>query len=63
MRPFNSLILYTVCLVALAVATGTAQNTFPENADQLRRSAERGDPNAQFNLGVLYDSGSGVVQD
>ena len=35
----------------------------PEEIKQLRRAAEQGDASAQYNLGVMYDTGQGVPQD
>ena len=35
----------------------------PEDLPSLRQAAERGDPNAQFELGVRYAEGKGVAPD
>ncbi len=48
-------------LVALALCVPVQAQT-PEN-DALRARAEAGDAEAQAILGVMYDTGEGVVQD
>jgi len=54
-------------LFALAILTGLMLSscTTPtdQNIDVLRKSAEKGDKEAQYNLGVMYDNGKGVRQD
>ena len=55
------LLQYTLAIAFAAQVSGCfAQNPALE---ELRRSAEQGDAEAQFNLGVRYYSGDGVVQD
>lgn len=55
--------------LALAAFAGHAhaiQQPSPVSPDTLKNvssAAERGDPNAQFALGVIYDAGNGVFQD
>ena len=34
-----------------------------KEADGMRKAAEHGDANAQYNLGLMYDNGQGVTQD
>jgi TPR repeat protein len=41
---------------------GVAQN-YAEAFRWYTRSAEQGEPKAQFNLGAMYEVGHGVVQD
>jgi len=39
------------------------QNNFVEAVKCFRQGAEEGDPTCQYNLGVAYNSGKGVIQD
>ena len=41
----------------------SAQGTKPDPLQEIRTKAERGDPLAQYSLGVMYDSGLAVPQD
>ncbi len=41
---------------------GVPQEEFGQAAKWFREAAEQGDPAAQFNLGVLYETGMGVTQ-
>ena len=55
-------------LLTLAAATGRAhaiQQPSPVSPDELKNlssAAERGDPNAQFRMGLAYAAGRGVAQ-
>ena len=50
-----------IALVVLAVLQpGPAK---AQDIEQLRKAAEQGDADAQFNLGLMYDIGKGVPQD
>jgi len=49
-----------VVLVAVTVVVGTAQQ---ESIEETRAKAERGDAQAQYELGVSYEDGRGVPQD
>ena len=60
-RTFNSL-LCGVAIVGLFVI-GTNAYAQQEKIDQLIQSAEQGDANAQFALGVRYQEGEGVPRD
>ena len=40
-----------------------ASPVLPDDLKNLSSAAERGDPNAQFALGVIFDTGNGVFQD
>lgn len=44
------------------IGIGVTQD-FAEAARWYHMAAERGDANAQHNLGVMYDNGDGVNQD
>src|SRR5439155_19848007 len=50
-------------------AMAPAQRTVPPPGDQndeltqLRRNADRGDRQAQFSLGLIYEAGEGVTRD
>ena len=51
---------FVLCMLAFGavdVAAGT------EELVELRRLAEQGDADAQYNLGVMYDNGEGVPED
>jgi TPR repeat protein len=48
---------------AAAGVIGTALIEPQDSADALRRDAERGDPEAQYKLGLAYDVGVGAPQD
>ena len=50
--------LLAVTLIALGCSGRT-----PDAITEIRRQAEQGDADAQFNLGVMYDTGEGVPQD
>jgi TPR repeat protein len=74
-RTVASSFVLALGISAVAVATSqtptafprqqTAQPNSPENAGvtDLRRAAERGDAEAQFNLALRYYIGEGVPQD
>ena len=55
----NKLILILVAAVALDIAPLPAQDT----PDLFRQAAEQGNADAQFNLGVMYANGRGVLKD
>lgn len=54
-------ILFALFLI-MASATGAAADP-QEAAKSIRKAAEQGHAQAQFNLGMLYDNGEGVPQD
>jgi hypothetical protein len=39
------------------------RQTAPQTIDRTREAAERGDPQAQFKLGLRYQKGRGVPRD
>ena len=46
-------------MISMMLLTGTA-HTADEDIDIVRSAAEQGDAEAQFNLGYMYDKGTGV---
>jgi TPR repeat protein len=56
-RPFRGILLVATGLTLLATASLSA------DIITLRKQAESGDANAQFNVGAMYENGSGVRQD
>ena len=57
-RPTSLLALLALTLIALGCSGRT-----PDAITEIRRQAEQGDADAQFSLGVMYDTGEGVPQD
>src|SRR5260221_14212944 len=57
--PALSLLVTALALFTLSLRTSGAQ----ANVDELRRAADQGSASAQFDLGVIYDFGTGVAQD
>src|SRR6185436_10627465 len=53
----------TLALAAGAHAMPQSSPATPAELAKLTAAAERGDPNAQFAVGVIYDTGNGVFQD
>ena len=66
MSTLRKLLFFFLALVILG-AGGCSQTEVSEQKqptiEKLLQSAEQGDAKAQFNLGVMYDSGEGVPQD
>src|SRR5437763_7682829 len=58
---FLAVTLFTVSRVG--AQTSTKAVSALDRAEQLRRAAEQGIASAQFDLAVMYDTGTGVVQD
>jgi TPR repeat protein len=54
------LTLNWILVFVLLVTSGFAE---PDSVAELREKAERGDANAQFELGIMYYSGEGVPKD
>jgi len=54
-------------VLALALSVSAQAQTFDDGLAEAvkwyRKAAEQGDADAQFNLGVMYDEGHGVLQD
>ena len=50
-------------LLALTLIAPWALGQDPDAIAELRRQAEQGDADAQYNLGVMYRDGAGVPQD
>ena len=61
MRHYLRFVAVVAVLTALVVCVPVQAQT-PE-IDALRARAEQGDAEAQFNLGVIYDDGRGVLED
>src|SRR5262245_27958254 len=74
MRQVSALLVSSLLLLAVPLASSSASGTdeavaamqagdFKTALDELRPLAQKNDPNAQFLLAMLYDSGNGVAQD
>ena len=52
-------------LILLVIAVGMIMSGFAyaQDIDALRKVAEQGDAEAQYNLGIMYANGRGVTQD
>ena len=55
--------LVAVFLLSVTLGCGEGGQVQLETADALRVRAEQGDADAQYNLGVSYVTGAGVLQD
>ena len=62
-RPTSILTTLAVSLLALTLIAPWALGQDPDPITEIRRLAEKGDVDAQFTLGVMYDRGEGVPQD
>jgi len=60
---FSAAILCFTCQPAMAQAGDHSQSVPKSTLVSLRKAAEQGDANAQFNLGLDYANGEGVPQD
>jgi len=54
--------LLALCL-CLPMAGADKDKPLPKDIPSLKALAEKGDANAQYNLGVMYEKGQGVEQD
>jgi TPR repeat protein len=54
---------FRVLLLAATILTLFATSSLTADIKTLRKQAEAGDANAQFNIGSMYENGSGVRQD
>ncbi len=73
MRPFSALLVAMMLCAAAPASSAPSgidkakaamqEGDFKTALTELRPLAAKGDPNAQFLLGMLYDSGKGVAQD
>jgi TPR repeat protein len=52
-----------VILLAATILTLSATSSLSADIKALRKQAEAGDVKAQFDIGSLYENGSGVKQD
>ena len=50
-------------LLFVMLQYGLAQASQEDDLKQYRKAADQGNPQAQFNLGVIYENGRGVPQD
>ena len=64
-RPTSIRTTLAVSVLALTLITPwvLGQDPDPDLTTEIRRQAEQGDPEAQLNLGVMYDIGEDVLQD
>ena len=61
-RPTSILTTLAVSLLALTLIAPWALGQDPDPITEIRRLAEQGDVDAQFNLGVMYATGEGVPE-
>ena len=54
--------MFRYLLICLILYTGSA-HAEKDDFDAVKKAAEQGDAIAQFNLGVMYDTGEGVPED
>jgi hypothetical protein len=54
---------FRMILLAATISTLFATSSPSADVKTLRKQAEAGDPKAQFNIGSMYENGSGVKQD
>jgi hypothetical protein len=54
---------FRVILLAGMLLTLIASSSLSADIKTIRKQAEAGDANAQFNIGSMYENGSGVRQD
>ena len=57
------LVTFALALTGLTLLSAPAGQATDSEIDQLKRGAERGDPEAEFALGKAYDTGKGVPLD
>ena len=62
-RPTRIRTTLAVSVLALTLIAPWAFGQDPDPITELRRQAEQGDANAQYNLGIRYVTGIGVPQD
>ena len=65
MKPINKIPRLFRIAAAVIVAGGLAVVglSAQDNLDAVRQAADQGDAEAQYNLGVMYNTGMGVLQD
>ena len=54
--------MFRYLLICLMVFTGSA-HTADDDFDAVKKAAEQGHADAQYNLGLMYDYGGGVPED
>ena len=50
-------------LVTVLIISALTQTVFADDIQEIRKSAEQGNAQAQYNLGVCYAKGNGVTKD
>ena len=65
LKPINKIPRLVRIATAVLVAGGLAVMVLSaqDDLDTVRQAAEQGDARAQFNLGIMYDNGEGVLKD
>ena len=64
MKPFSRLLfLFSIVFAAAFSACSDSKSDSGQDIKQLRKVAEQGDADAQYDLGLCYYSGDGVEQD
>ena len=65
LKPINKIPRLIRIATAVLVAGGLAVMVLSaqDDLDTVRQAAEQGDARAQFNLGIMYDNGEGVLKD
>ena len=65
LKPINKIPRLIRIAAAVLVASGLAVMVLSaqDDLDTVRQAAEQGDARAQFNLGIMYDNGEGVLKD
>ena len=62
-RPTRIRTTLALSLLALTLIAPWALGQAPDPITEIRRQAEQGDADAQFNIGRMYSQGRGVPQD
>ena len=62
-RPTSLLTTLALAMLALTLIAPWVLGQDPDPITEIRRQAEQGDPEAQYNLGNMYFNGEGVPQD
>ena len=62
-RPTSLLTTLALAVLALTLIAPWVLGQDPDPITEIRRQAEQGDPEAQYNLGNMYFNGEGVPQD
>ncbi|MDR4464816.1 MAG: sel1 repeat family protein [Nitrospira sp.] len=57
------LLLYSLIVIGALISAGVNRSEAANSSEQLKTACEKGDAEGCFNLGVMYDEGTGVPQD